>query len=120
MNIVAMSTAQEVMTIGTTLYVDDLYLDYTVGYDKQNPSAGINIYNDLETKRLMLFFDFVQPEITTIRLFNMIGQEVSAISAGVIKNGKEVISYQDLRRGIYILEILHGNTVLTKKFFLNQ
>jgi hypothetical protein len=50
----------------------------------------------------------------------MIGQEVSAISAGVIKNGKEVISYQDLRRGIYILEILHGNTVLTKKFFLNQ
>jgi hypothetical protein len=50
----------------------------------------------------------------------MIGQEVSAMAARVIKNGKEVISYQDLHRGIYILEILHDNKLLTKKFFLNQ
>ena len=43
MNIIALSTAQEVMTPGTILYVDDLYLDYTVGFDKKDPSAGISV-----------------------------------------------------------------------------
>ncbi|MDP1621723.1 MAG: hypothetical protein Q8M08_05210 [Bacteroidales bacterium] len=120
MNIIAMSTAQEVMTIGTILYVDDLYLDYTVGYDKNDPSDGINIYNDRETKRLMIFLDFEQPEFIIVRLFNIMGQEVSSIQPAIVDSDRKVIAYAGLPPGIYILEILRENKKFSRKFFLNQ
>jgi len=120
MNIIAMSTAQEIMTIGTTLYIDDLYLDYTVGLDKKDQSAGISVYNDQETRRLMIFIEFTKPVFTRIRLFNMTGQEVSGLDAGLVENDRKTIAYAGLREGIYILEILYDNKIYSKKFFLDQ
>jgi hypothetical protein len=120
MNIIAMSTAQEVMTVGTTLYVDELYLDYTVGTNAKDPSAGIDIYNDPETRRLMLFFTFPEPENTGIRLFDMTGKIVSDLPAEKLKNDRRVISYNGLATGVYLLQVIHGDKVLTRKFFLNN
>lgn len=120
MNIIAISTAQEVMTVGTTLYVDDLYLDYTVGFDKKDPAAGISIYNDRETDRLMVFFDFEISENTSIRLFDMTGRCVSAVEAFPVKNGRKVISYLGMQKGVYVMEVVHDGKPYTKKFFLNQ
>ncbi|MEI7727689.1 MAG: hypothetical protein WCK09_21460 [Bacteroidota bacterium] len=119
MNIVALSTAQEVMTVGTILYVDDLYLDYTVGFDKKDPAAGVRIYNDRETRRLMVFFDFPMEQSTSLKLINMRGETVHAILPESIKKGRQIIPYENLTRGIYLLQILHGGMVMTKKFFLN-
>ena len=120
MNIIAMSTAQEVLTVGTTLYVDDLYLDYTVGVEKNDPGAGISVYNDRETRRLMVFFDFESPEFTSISLFNMQGQKMTSTEAGRMKQGREVIRYGGMRQGIYVMEIIHDNKIFTRKLFLNQ
>jgi hypothetical protein len=120
MNIIAMSTAQYDMTIGTTLYVDDLFLDYTVGVDKKDPASGISVYNDRETSRLMIFFDFEEPENTSIRLINMMGQNVSAAKAGLVYKERKAILYAKMHEGVYILEIMHGNKLFSKKFFLNQ
>ena len=119
LNIIAMSTAQSVMTIGTILYVDDLYLDYTVGFDNQNPEEGINVYNDRETKRLMIFFNFEKPENTSINLFNMTGKPVFTMGPGLIKTDRNTIQYAEMSAGVYILEVLHDNKIFSKKFFLN-
>ena len=119
MNIVALSTAQEVMTVGTILYVDDLYLDYTVGFDKKDPAAGVRIYNDRETRRLMVFFDFPREQSTSLKLINMRGETVRDILPETIVKGRQIVPYENLTRGIYLLQILHGNMVMTKKFFLN-
>ncbi|MCX6267258.1 MAG: PCMD domain-containing protein [Bacteroidetes bacterium] len=120
MNIIALSTVQSNMTVGTTLYVDDLYLDYTVSSGKKDPDAGISVYNDLETKRLMIFFNLEEPENIRIRLISMMGQEVSASESGLVSRERQVIGYSDLSMGVYVLEILHGNKVFSKKFFLNK
>jgi hypothetical protein len=120
MNIIALSTAQEVMTPGTILFVDDLFLDYTVGVDHKNPNRGISVYNDRETRRLMMFFDFGEPQITRINLFDMTGRMVSALDAGSINKGRQVIPYDALHQGIYILQIIHNNMMFSKKFFLNN
>ncbi len=119
MNIIAMSTAQEVMTPGTVLWVDELYLDYTVGFDNEDPSAGIRIYNDRETARLMIFFDFPAVQTTGIRLYNMQGRCMSHIAPEPVSNDRRIIHYSDLSKGIYLLEILHDNKKFTRKFFLN-
>ncbi|MFZ4520601.1 MAG: hypothetical protein ACOYNC_02785 [Bacteroidales bacterium] len=120
MNIIAISTAQEIMTVGTILYVDDLYLDYTVGYDKTNPAAGITTYNDRETSRLMIFCDFINPEATEIKLFSMTGNEIRNQKGGSVKRDRFEIPYSGLSKGIYVLEILHDGKCFTRKFFLNQ
>jgi hypothetical protein len=119
MNIVALSTAQETMTVGTALYVDELFLDYTTGFDPKDPKSGISIYNDLETKRLMIFLDFERPEHTTVRLINMMGREVADVQSGWLKSDRKVFPYAHLAKGIYLLEVLHNGKVFTKKFFLN-
>jgi hypothetical protein len=116
----AMSTAQETKTIGTILYVDDLYLDYTVGSSAKDPDAGINVYNDRETRRLMMFFDFASTENTRVRLYDMIGRNCARVDPCPVKAGRKVIAYESMRPGIYVLEITHDNQIYTKKFFLNQ
>jgi len=120
MNIIAMSTAQEVMTVGTVLYVDDLYLDYTVNVNPKDPASGITIYNDKETSRLMTFYDF--PEVQTIhaRLINMRGQTVLSIPAEKLVKGRQVLSYGQLTSGIYILQVIHDGMVMNQKILLTH
>jgi len=120
MNIIAMSTAQEVMTPGTVLWLDNLYLDYTVGYNANDPAAGIRIYNDRETSRLMIFFGFPESEKVSLKLINMRGQSLFSENPGQLRDGRSVISYAGFPAGIFLLEILHGGKVYTKKLFLNQ
>lgn len=119
MNIAAISSAQDTATAGTILYVDHFILDYTVGIDTKNPEAGIKIYQDRETKRILLFFDFNTPQQTSVALYNMSGQIVKTAQTAFIEKQKQIISYDDLSKGIYLLEIIHDNQKMTKKFILN-
>ncbi|MEI6684024.1 MAG: hypothetical protein WCO44_15440 [Bacteroidota bacterium] len=119
MNIIAMSTAQQVMTPGTALWVDNLFLDYTLGFQEKDPAAGIRVYNDRETSRLMVFFDFPRLQQTRVRLVSMTGQTVFMDDGGPVDKGRRVIPYGSLTQGIYLLEIEHDGMVFTKKYFLN-
>lgn len=120
MNIIAMSTAQEVMTIGTILYVDDLYLDYTVGYNRTDPGSGIEVYNDRETGRLMLFFDFPSQQQTSVRLVALNGQTVASLPEDSVANAKKIIGYQGMAPGVYLLIIDHDGHHYTRKFYLSR
>ena len=120
MNIIALSTAQEVMTIGTTLYVDDLWFDYIVGTDENDPQAGIQLYQDKETDRLLIFYDFASPQNTDVRLFDMRGRQVRQTPAVTVKKGRDILSYAGLDPGIYIVQVIHGNKRLAKKYFFHQ
>ena len=119
MNILAISSAQEVMNAGTTLWVDELWLDYTVGYDEQDPSAGIDVYDDRQTRRLIVFLDFTAPQETMICLYGMRGENVYSSFRGELAKGKVEIPYSDLSRGIYILEVVHNDLRFTRKYLLN-
>jgi len=118
MNIIALSSAQEDMTIGTILYLDDLYLDYTVGRDDEDRDNGIAVYDDRETGRLMIFYDFLHPEYAHIRLFDLAGRVVTESRPVPGGSGRTIIPYQGCRTGVYILEILDGNRVYARKYFL--
>jgi hypothetical protein len=119
MNIVAVSSAQDTSTAGTILYVDNITLDYTVGIDPQNPQSGIRIYQDKETKRLLLFFDFDHPQQTSAALYNMSGQIVKSLPVAYLQKQRQVIRYDDLRKGVYVLQIIHDGQKMTKKFLIN-
>lgn len=118
MNIIAMSTAQEVMTPGTVLYVDDLYLDYTTGFDQDDPSAGISVYNDRESQRLLVFFDFPESRIARLRLYDIRGVVISGTEPEPVSHGRKIIDYNGTNTGIYILEINHDGQRYVKKIWL--
>lgn len=120
MQVYALSSAQEIMNPGTILYIDDLALDYITGFNSHDPGAGIRIYQDKEEGRLLLFFDFPAPQHVSISLYNMMGQKVRSAAPGKVQNDKEVLSVNDLQKGIYILEVLHDNQRYSKKYFLNN
>ncbi len=120
MQVYAISSAQEVMNAGTVLYVDDVALDYITGYDEKDPASGIRVFHDLETSRLLLFFDFPVAEPVSVHLFNMTGKQVCNLAPESLQTGKRVLYLTGLPRGIYILEILHGNKKFTRKYFLSN
>ena len=120
MNIIALSTAQASFpTPGTLLYLDELSLDYTTGVSGNVPSGGITIYNDRETGRLILFYDFPEAENTMVFLYNSIGQKIFSSSEGNVTTGKTVIPYASARGGLYILEVIHSGKKFYRKFILN-
>ncbi len=119
MNIIAMSTAQEVMTVGTVLYVDDLYLDYTVGTGKEGDREEIRVYNDRETERLMIFLDPESRQDYCIRLLSMRGSVVAGPVTGAGMEDRCVIPYQGLPDGVYLLEVIGHGDRLARKIFIH-
>jgi hypothetical protein len=120
MNIIALSTAQASFpTPGTLLYLDELSLDYTTGVNGNEPPSGINVYNDRETRRLILYYDFPEPENTIVFLYNSIGQKIFSSSEGNITTGRSFIPYMNARGGLYILEVIHSGKKFFRKYILN-
>jgi hypothetical protein len=118
-NILAISSADSFPTAGTVLYVDGLYLDYTTGINREDPAAGIEIYQDREEQQILVYFDFESPEATQIRLFNMTGQAVAGTPPETLVRGRRIVNYGGFSTGVYVMEILHGGKKYCKKFFIN-
>jgi hypothetical protein len=120
MNVMAISSAEETtLSEGTTLYVDELYLDYTLGWDENDPEAGISVYQDRETARLIVFLEFPDPESVSLQLYNILGQKMAEIPASVMTNGRRVMEYGSMPGGLYILTVIHDGRSFSRKFFLN-
>jgi hypothetical protein len=119
-NIIAISSADSMPTTGTVLFVDNLYLDYTVGINPRDPAAGIDIYQDRELKQILVYFDLPVAEATETRFYNMTGQVVNSTPVKNIDKDRLIFSYQGLSSGIYILEILHGGKKYCRKFFITS
>jgi hypothetical protein len=119
MNIIAMSTAQEVMTPGTTLYVDNLYLDYTVGNQEKDKSRDFIVYQDRETSRLLIFPPPDGSWPLTVRLTDMRGLHLYSTTLAT-PSDRIVVPCADFRQGIYLVEMHHGGDRFIKKVFINQ
>jgi len=118
MNIMCISSAQFDMNAGTALWLDDLYLDYTVGFNEKDPGAGISVYQDKETERLIVFCEFPEEQTVVSRLFDISGREIECHGPVQITNGRMVLPYNGFRQGLYILAVQHQGKTFTKKFLL--
>jgi hypothetical protein len=118
MNILAISSATFSPTGGTILYLDGLYLDYTTGIKGEDPSTGIDFYQDSEQRELMVFFNFPEPRSTSVRLYNLMGQVVKEAPPYVRMKDKVTFSYGGLGSGIYIMQVIHEDQKVSRKFIV--
>ena len=119
-NILAISSADTTPTAGSVLYVDNIYLIYTTGTDREDPAAGIDIYQDREEGQILVYFDFEKPEAVEIQLFNMTGQVVVKNPAETMVKDRRTLKYKGFSPGLYVLEIIHGGKKYCKKFLLSD
>jgi len=119
-NILAISSADITPTAGSVLYIDNIYLDYTLGINREDPAAGIDIYQDREEHQILVYFDYEKPETTEIQLFNMTGQVVVKTPVETLMKDRRILKYKGFSTGVYVLEILHGGKKYCKKFLLND
>ncbi|MCX6252106.1 MAG: PCMD domain-containing protein [Bacteroidetes bacterium] len=119
MNIFALSSAEETAIAGSILYLDNISLDYTVGIDRQNPQTGIEIFQDRETNRLLLFYDFEKQQDVSVSLYDITGREAARVSPVMIKKDRMEIAYGHMPPGVYILNIIHDRQKFSRKFVLN-
>jgi hypothetical protein len=118
MNIIAVSSAQTPMTPGTTLYVDDLSLDYTVGFNEKDPAAGIAVYQDKETGRLIVFCDFPAEQNVNVNLYDLTGRDVFSAGPFGLTSGRVVVLCNGLSKGLYVLAVQHEGKTYIRKFLL--
>lgn len=120
MQVYALSSAQEIMTPGTVLYVDDVAIDYITGEDDQEPTTGVRIYHDRASQRLLIFYEFDAPEEVGAQLYSMSGIRVKQAPGESIRSGRQTIDIGNLSEGIYILQVRHGDKQFTKKYHLEN
>jgi hypothetical protein len=120
MNVLAISSATETPTAGTILFIDGLYLDYTVAVNEEGPAAGIDVYNDRETGRLLVFTDFAASQSVAVRLYSMTGQRLFSEDRPSSTKDRITVPYNTFPDGIYVLEVLHGKDKYTRKYFLSR
>lgn len=118
MNIIAMSTGQEIMTPGTILYVDNFYLDYTVGSREHPYIAPFDSYLDRETGRILIFTKGNTQSFIKINLYDMTGRIRYSQVSQENSSGRYTIPYNGFSTGIYLLEAIRGTDRFTKKYFL--
>lgn len=119
-NILIIGSAVEHPTAGTILFVDDLTLDYSTGFDEQDPGAGIHVYHDVETRELLVYYDFNKVERVRVKLYDLMGRVVFDSFSVQNQTGMIRVRYQGRPSGVYLLEVVHTTTRWAKRYFLAE
>jgi hypothetical protein len=112
------SSAVQSPTAGTTLFVDQLSLDYSLGIDSEDPAAGIVFFQNKADQEIILFFDFPKPQNTFIRMYDMMGQKVTELPSELIQKRSVSVGYSGLPKGCYILVVVHDKLRFSRKFLV--
>lgn len=120
MQVYAFSTAQETLTPGTVLFIDDVAVDYITSTATPDPAQGIRSYYDRETGRILLFFDFPTPRSVAVSLYDMTGNRIFTLDQEVIGSGRRIVPVQQVGEGIFLLHVVHDGQRLTRKYFIGR
>ncbi len=91
------------------------------GYGKRPGSYGLlQNYPNPFNNSTVISFELPEEGRMTLKIYNMLGQEVKTLFDGIRNAGKhnEAYSFNDLPSGIYFYQICIGEHILTRKFIL--
>lgn len=83
----------------------------------------ITIYQNPGSKNSLIGFSVKKDGNTSVKVFNINGQEVATLFNGVAEKGKRyqaMFNGQNISSGIYIVKLQSGNDICTKKIFLTK
>ncbi len=100
---------------GNNVYVDDISVTNAacaVGVAETGVATGLNLFPNPANTITNIGFNLEQAEAVTINVYNMVGELVSANYKGELAAGKQnvQISTEALANGMYMVELVAGNT----------
>lgn len=113
------SSGQNYANVGTTLYADDLYYDFSTGI-AENKLQGVELYPNPANDIATLKFNVDNNQSISIDLYNTLGQQVRSIYAGQTGNGLNKVDFstEGLSAGVYVVKLAVGTKTYTQQLIV--
>lgn len=113
------SSGQNYANVGTTLYADDLYYDFSTGI-AENKLQGVELYPNPTNGVATLKFNVDNNESISINLYNTLGQQVRSIYTGHTGTGLNKVDFSTdgLSAGVYVVNLAVGTKNYTQQLIV--
>ncbi len=110
---------------GNNGFIDNIVVDTVSLVGITNISKGannVNVYPNPFTTSTKISFSLDRTEKVTLNVYNALGALVSTVDGGLMNAGEGSIEFNagDLPTGIYSVNLVAGNSTITKRVVLNK
>ncbi len=116
MNIIIMSTDTSILAIGSTLWVDSLFFDFTTEIKDLTNNQSISVYPNPSADGVFSLEIYPGNTNYDLKIYNVLGSE---IIKSKILNRKSKIDMSSYPKGIYFLKVSSDNNNFVRKIVLN-
>jgi hypothetical protein len=105
---------------GNQLYLDNINLDDALGMNSIDHNSSVNIYPNPATGQFFVDASFATEENLQIKVVDVLGKTVSTKNENNTMGGTYSIDVSELSSGIYFVEILTQEGMITKKIIVDK
>ncbi len=107
--ILFVSSGENFAHVGTTLFIDDVFYDFSTGIN-ESLVAETSLFPNPAEGNATLKFTIANNEVVNINLYNTLGQQVRNLYTGHTGNGANQIQFSTtgLPAGVYIVQLTAG------------
>ena len=106
---------------GNNIYVDDINISSTAGVDELENTLGFNVYPNPAEDNTVIAFVLTESHNADVRIFDVLGQEVTRIHTGELSAGQHQYTIADhttLSSGVYFVRLNIDGRNFTKKLIV--
>ncbi|MBW7846573.1 MAG: T9SS type A sorting domain-containing protein [Bacteroidales bacterium] len=121
--VIDLDPGKSLLYVANELTMPIYQMDYFVGNTELNAtSAEARIYPNPAKDKAFIQINLPGQSQVELRLYNLSGQCVGALNAGMMPAGRSQIEYEltGLPQGIYMVELIAGNIRMTEKMMVNN
>jgi len=109
---------------GNCMYIDDVNTEVTLGVGTtaiKNPTTTFNVYPNPVRKNMTLEFSLEEATDMTISIVNALGQKVQDVASKNFTGDNRLnINTSNLTSGVYFINAIGNDGVVTKRFVIEQ
>jgi len=99
------------------LYIDDLSFSGTVGVSEVQENSNFSVFPNPSNG--VFTIQNIGEDVTNIDVFNLLGEKVfQSTNNNLVNNNETAIDLSKKPKGIYFIQVTHGNSITTKKIVI--
>jgi hypothetical protein len=104
-------------TSKTVYQSENTLVQIVAGIDELSSASNLNIFPNPNNGQATIRFELKQEEYVKIAIYNSMGQLVNSMEPGMLHAGSNTVNFdgQDLSTGIYFVNVISGNQLVSKK-----
>jgi PKD repeat protein len=106
---------------GNNIYIDDINISSTAGIDELASNLGFNVYPNPAEENTVIAFALTESHNTDIRIFDVLGQEMTRVFSGNLAAGDhqyKIADHTTLASGVYFVKLTLDGRAFTQKLIV--